>query len=158
MAGLFRDTFFGHCVRLITRGKVFQYPEEVDPSIWTKYVHAEKSANMAQYGQTTVPEGSSRKSLGQGPRLQPRDSRSSSATEVDHEVIANSSHERHIDPEKGKDHYIVDWYGPNDPEVRKTPVDLEYRPVSIAVHLICCRTLETGLGLKSSLSPLRFAF
>ena len=55
MKELLRDTIFSHRVRLITRRKVFQYPEEVDPSIWKKYVHAKKSANMANHGQAAAP-------------------------------------------------------------------------------------------------------
>ncbi|KAK8055208.1 hypothetical protein PG993_000435 [Apiospora rasikravindrae] len=116
MEGLLRDTFFSHCLRVVTGGRVFKYPEEVDSSIWTKYVHAEKSANMAQHGQTTAPEGSFRDSPAQDPGQPSPGSRSSSATQLDHEAIANTNHKRHVDPEKGKDHYIVDWYGPNDPE------------------------------------------
>ncbi|KAK6842742.1 hypothetical protein PG990_005325 [Apiospora arundinis] len=117
MEGLFRDTFFSHCLRFVTGGKVFKYPEEVDSSIWTKYVNAEKSANMAQHGQTTAPERSSCEGLAeQDPQQLPANSRSSSATEVDHQAVSDSTHKRHIDPEKGKDHFIVDWYGPNDPE------------------------------------------
>ena len=158
MEGLFRDTFFSHCLRFVTGGKVFKYPEEVDPSIWTKYVHAEKSANMARYGQTTAPEQSGKdSSIEQDSRQLPPNSRASSATEVDHEAVANSSHKRHLDPEKGKDHYIVDWYGPDDPEVRNDDSQLHAHPW-YAVHLTFCRTRETGLDPRSSLSPLRSAF
>lgn len=117
MKELLRDSIFGHCLRLITRGKVFQYPEEVDPSIWKKYVHAEKSANIAKHGQTAAPVPSSQGNLGQNRQQSACQSGHSSATEVDHDALVSGEPSRHVDPEKGRDQYIVDWYGPSDPEV-----------------------------------------
>ena len=100
MSELLRDTAFSHCLRLVTRGKGFRYPEEVDPSLWKKYVHAEKSASTADRGQPASP------------------SARSSATEVEPDArLANDEPNRPVDPEKGGDPYIVDWYGPSDPEV-----------------------------------------
>lgn len=118
MKELIRDTIFSHCLRLLTRGKVFQYPEEVDPSVWRKYVHAEKSANMANHGQTTAPVPSPPpENPDQNRRQSASQSKHSSATEVDHAALVNGEPNRHVDPEKGRDEYIVDWYGPSDPEV-----------------------------------------
>ncbi|KAH9892942.1 MFS transporter [Xylariomycetidae sp. FL2044] len=115
MKELVRDTIFSHVLRLLTGGRVFKYPEEVDPSIWKKYVDAEKSANIARYGQTTaVPEG------GDGEEDvvndDGRESGSTLATRVDTDVLRNGIPNRTVDPEKGKDYFIVDWYGNEDPE------------------------------------------
>jgi len=49
MLELIRDSAFGHCVRLVTRGKYLQYPEERDPEIWKKYVSHEKSGYAAYH-------------------------------------------------------------------------------------------------------------
>ncbi|KAK6087022.1 multidrug resistance protein [Seiridium cupressi] len=116
MRELLRDTVFSHTLRLITGGRVFKYPEELDPSLWEKYVHSEKSANIAHHGQIEAPEPSSQENLANGERDESPYPRDSSATAVDHDTVANGERSRHVDPEKGKDYYIVDWYGPNDPE------------------------------------------
>lgn len=121
MIELVRDTVFSHTLRLITGGKVFKYPEEVDPSIWKKYVHAEKSANIAHHGQTDAPDSSSQNNDPEDTRAGMPDERRSSATAVDHDTVVHGEQNRKVDPEKGKDYYIVDWYGPNDPEVCTIP-------------------------------------
>lgn len=56
MADLIRDSAFGHCVRLVTKGKYLQYPEEQDADIWKKYVSHEKSGYAAYHGHTQPPE------------------------------------------------------------------------------------------------------
>ena len=52
-------------------------------------------------------------------------SRASSTTCIENEhhtnAALNNGRGRRIDPEKGRDLYIVDWYGPDDPEARRTP-------------------------------------
>lgn len=53
---IFRDTFFGHILRLATGNKVFQYPEERDPQLAGRHYNYEKTTNMARYGQPTVPD------------------------------------------------------------------------------------------------------
>ncbi|KAK8050322.1 hypothetical protein PG994_012052 [Apiospora phragmitis] len=143
MVGFMRDTFFVQYLRFVTRGKVFKYPEEVDPSIWTKYVDAQKSTNMAQHGQTTAPERASQENSAQDTPQLSADSHSTSATEVDHEAVANSSHKRHVDPEKGKDHYIVDWYGPNDPE---NPQNWSRPKKFFVTFEICLLTFSVYIG------------
>lgn len=35
---ILRDSFFGWCCRFVTGGRVFKYPEEVQPSIWQHYL------------------------------------------------------------------------------------------------------------------------
>ncbi|KAF4342725.1 Caffeine resistance 5 [Fusarium beomiforme] len=101
MKDLLRDTIFSHILRLLTNGKVFKYPEEEDASLWKKYIYAEKSANMARHGQTGDPENGNAAHDG-------RDSSSSTIV---------SPEGRIVDQEKVKDVYIVDWHGPDDPEI-----------------------------------------
>lgn len=80
-----RDTKFGHVVRLITKNKVLQYPDEVDPAKWQAVLSAkpnrERPFGEAE-GRTTVAASDSKLEKG--------------------EQAA----------------FLVDWYGPDDPEVR----------------------------------------
>lgn len=113
MKELIRDTIFSHTLRLMTGGKVFKYPEEEDSSLWKKYVHTEKSANMAKYGQVQPPEDSEQ----QAREPQTRSSSSSTVVPSRRSEGVNGASGHPIDKEKGKDVYVVDWYGPDDPEV-----------------------------------------
>jgi len=113
VADLIRDSPFGHIVRLVTRNKVFQYPEERDPGLWKKYVHEEKSGYMAHHGTVEPPEEESQ-DLNNARGVRARDSDSSARTEVGDGYNAASGAK--VDPEKGKDKYVIDWYGDDDPQ------------------------------------------
>lgn len=115
VADLIRDSPFGHIVRLVTRRKVFQYPEEKDPEIWKKYVNQEKSGYVAHHGNTSPPEEES-DDLRQARGVREREGSESSQTEVGDEH--NYASGAHVDPEKGKDKHVIDWFGPDDPQVR----------------------------------------
>lgn len=126
MAELFRDTVAGQLLRLITGRRILQYPEERDSSIWQKYLNPEKSANIAMYG-STEPSSSEKKQeleneAHSSNKTRPTPERnspsaSSSSTTVDDEnVIMNTLSKTAVDPEKGRDADIVDWYGPDDPD------------------------------------------
>lgn len=134
MIELIRDTAFGQLVRLVSGNKVFQYPEEIDPSIWTRFIDEEKSGYLAHHGDTNPPDdgavmpgiGGIRTREGQfalqipaSRQNQPRRSKrseESSRTRVgdENEHINNASGVK-VDPEKGRDLHLVTWYGPNDP-------------------------------------------
>jgi DHA1 family multidrug resistance protein-like MFS transporter len=116
VADLIRDSPFGHTVRLLTRNKVFQYPEERDAEIWKKYVNQEKSGNMAQHGSPEAPEGRN-------------SSDSSSQTQVGDGV--NEASGVRVDPEKGKDKHVIDWYGADDAQVSLTPFPTSSRTLLI---------------------------
>jgi DHA1 family multidrug resistance protein-like MFS transporter len=85
----FHTTIFGQLVRLLSGGKRFRYPDEVDPFLWKKAVRQDtlqhtnaspkESANDIQDGQVPPKGGLVRKD------------------------------DQHI--------LLVDWYGPDDPEV-----------------------------------------
>ncbi|PSR79988.1 putative caffeine resistance protein 5 [Coniella lustricola] len=124
MKDLVRESFFGQCARLITGGRVLQYPEEEDPSIWQRYVHAEKSANMGLYGTTERPSSSSSaQNQNEEKKKKTRKSDEDDGASNDSGYGANGEqtprraggHQKYIDPEKGRDVHVVDWYGPDDP-------------------------------------------
>jgi len=116
VADLIRDSPFGHIVRLVTRQKVFQYPEEKDPSLWKKYVHEEKSAHMAHHGTAESPEEDTDE-LNNLRGVRTRDAADNSSDSS--RTIADGYNEAsgaRVDPEKGKDKHVIDWYGPEDPQ------------------------------------------
>lgn len=121
MSELLRDTALGHFLRLVTGKKVLLYPEEKDPEVWKKYVNKEKSANMATHGQVEPPEDDEKKdeSAPQSRSPSRTPSSGSSSTIRDDSGQVNEASGRPIDPEKGQDSFVVDWYGPDDPEVRE---------------------------------------
>jgi DHA1 family multidrug resistance protein-like MFS transporter len=117
VSDLIRDSPFGHIVRLVTRRKYFQYPEEKDHEIWKKYVNEEKSGYMAHHGTAEAPEEESDE-LNQARGLRAREgdnSETSSRTHVGEGY--NEASGVRVDPEKGKDKHVIDWYGPDDPQV-----------------------------------------
>ncbi|KAL6708500.1 GTPase-activating protein [Coniothyrium glycines] len=117
VADLIRDSAFGHVVRLVTKNKAFQYPEEKDPSLWKKYVSEEKSGHAAYHGSTEAPEGKeSIDALNDARGISQREnnSRTSSQTHVGEDC--NEASGVKVDPEKGKDLHVIDWYGDNDPQ------------------------------------------
>ena len=119
MLDLIRDSAFGHIVRLVTRNKYLQYPEEKDPEIWKKYVSHEKAGYAAYHGATQPPENADEiDELTQAHGVRSRDDRHDSETSS--RTIGNGVNEAsgvRVDPEKGKDLHVVDWYGPDDPQV-----------------------------------------
>lgn len=54
MTELIRDTVFGKCLRLVSRGKILPFEEERDPGLVERYIDKEKSRRMAHHG--TVDE------------------------------------------------------------------------------------------------------
>jgi DHA1 family multidrug resistance protein-like MFS transporter len=46
---IFRDSVFGHLVRVATSDKFFYYDEERDSSLWKKFVNEGKSGNLAHH-------------------------------------------------------------------------------------------------------------
>lgn len=141
VADLIRDSPFGHTVRLLTRNKYFRYPEEEDPNLWKKYVNQEKSGYVAHHGNTSPPEEESEE-LRQARGVREREDSESSQTEVGDDY--NYASGVRVDQEKGKDHHVIDWYGPEDPQVLQS-----FKPKDIT--LILYRTLATGVVGSDSL-------
>ena len=131
VADIIRDSFFGHVVRFASRNKVFQYPEEKDPSVASRYYNTEKTRNIARYGTTTVPEKaeqeeeSNAESPPESTNASKERQHDSGASDSDESQSTRIQMDRQVsnvtgtpvDPEKGRDLTVVDWDGPNDPEV-----------------------------------------
>ncbi|OTB08322.1 hypothetical protein M426DRAFT_7649 [Hypoxylon sp. CI-4A] len=88
MATQLRDTEFGHLVRLLTHAKYLRYPDEIDSSLW-------KSATQGNTTPTCTPLGEHENDARP---IGLQNLGSSNAAENDRQV------------------YLVDWYGPDDPE------------------------------------------
>ena len=120
MADLFRETIAGRLVRLATGSKFLKYPEERDPSLIEKYINPEKSGRLARTGTTQSKDPGKEKEEGLQSSHRPS-SRSSSDTQVDSgeqdNALVNVPSGVKVDPEKGRDGHVVDWYGPDDLEV-----------------------------------------
>ena len=141
MSELIRDTVFGHAVRFITNGRVLQYAEEKDPSLWKQYLDRNQTKNMALYGhpddqtpeekqepqsspvseaQSTVNVNVNGNSNGNGNLSEATRPETSSPPRSGHGEYQLSSTitGQRIDSEKGRDTTMVTWFGDNDPEVR----------------------------------------
>ena len=101
MAVQIRDTPFGHLTRLITKNAIFQYPEEVASNTLVTNKKQEKDdlADPRRY------------------QPSPGDVESAAATEAFEDKADKA--------EATKDKYLVDWYGPKDPEVSRTRSNLK---------------------------------
>ncbi|KAI4214458.1 MAG: hypothetical protein LQ351_002875 [Letrouitia transgressa] len=106
MAELIRDTVFGHLLRLATRGRVLQYAEQKDPSLWRAYLSDEKTRGMAHHGQPDP-----------APHNEPvPSSEDSSRTRAEDDQHTNEATGQRIDTEKGRDMNVVEWFDENDSE------------------------------------------
>ena len=90
-----RETQFGHLVRFLSGHKLFRYPDEIDPSLWKNSLQRDTTSTSTWSGEQT--NASTKECDTQDGGLQDR----------------SGSHV----VEDGKDIYLVDWYGPDDPEV-----------------------------------------
>jgi MFS transporter, DHA1 family, multidrug resistance protein len=183
MLDLIRDSVFGQLVRVGSGNKVFQYPDEKDPSIRDKYINREKSANLAVHGTVQPPHSDkeeeddtppSRTSseltdlksdadpptnppagLAPSDTLQQITSHTNSflgELEKSNSRVSrvNTASGKPVDPEKGRDIHLVDWYGPDDPEVDHTHRDVD----STLTHH---RTLRIGPERRSFGSHSKYA-
>ena len=138
MSDLIRDTVFGHLVRFITKGRVLQYIEEKDPSIWKQYINRDQTKNMALYGHPhddTPDEKQERESSPasetqsnvtgdiSGAKMSGRSSQTN-AEDGEHQLSSAITGLK-IDPEKGRDTTMVTWFGEDDPEVRNVEYPVE---------------------------------
>lgn len=154
VGNLIRDTAFGQIVRLATRNRVFQYPEEQDSEHWKNYLNEEKSGNIAQHGTTEPPENEPQDTSQNATEMHTRDEQANNGGEsrdsMYTDVTYNEASGVQIDQEKGRDKNVIDWYGPNDPEVRACG----RRPKSTTM-LKLDRIQGTGPRQRSFLSPVK---
>jgi MFS transporter, DHA1 family, multidrug resistance protein len=124
---LIRDSAFGHLIRLASRGKYFQYAEEKDSSLWKKYVNEKKSGYLAHHGDTSPTGDGSEDELSGAHGLRTREAGSGSSSQDQLPDDGNTYNEAsgvRVDTEKGKDQHVIDWYGPDDPDVRSVETAL----------------------------------
>ncbi len=108
-----RDTQLGRLVRFVSRGKLLQYPDEVDPSL---YRNRGSSPVRTRRSSREEPQPDT-------PSLKDSEEPTTPIA-VDAGVDGGPvppSTEPKSEPngfvEQGRDIYLVDWYGPDDPEV-----------------------------------------
>lgn len=128
-----RDTAFGQIVRLITRNRWPQYPEEKNLESWKKFVDEKKSGNLARYGTTSPRDEESSGADQDYPHLGGVRTRDAAADSKEKEESGDGESDKSdsdfptdgtynvasgykIDPDKGRDLHLVDWLE-NDPEV-----------------------------------------
>lgn len=126
-ADLIRDTAFGQIVRVITRRKFLQYPEEKDPELWKKWVSEEKSGNAARYGAVEPPAEEEDDEKSEYEKRKPEDRRdreqstadsaATSQTRIPEDATVNETSGVRVDPEKGMDKTVIHFL-PDDPGVR----------------------------------------
>jgi len=122
---IIRDSFFGHLLRIVFRNRILRYPEERDAALAGRYYHYEKSSNMAKYGQTTVPRDEEKSSASSSERKIASPSEGNSELNVPNPKANHDERDENVsniaktpvDSEKGRDVTVIDWDGPNDPEV-----------------------------------------
>ena len=128
MRDLIRDTACGQLIRLISGNKFLKFPEEEDPSIWTRFIDEKKSGYLAHHGDTEPPEdGAEMEGLGgvrtrenqyafyTPPRLFSLE-RTASYNSRAGSVRINEASGIKVDSEKGRDIHLVTWWGDSDPE------------------------------------------
>ncbi|CZR60891.1 related to FLR1-Putative H+ antiporter regulated by yAP-1 and involved in multidrug resistance [Phialocephala subalpina] len=147
MKELFRDTVTGHALRLLTNGKVLQFEEERDPSLWKRYVNKEKSGRMAHHGHTGEPEEKDEEAGNADGQQQNADSasRESSDTQVcsPENTRRNEASGVMVDPEEGRDATIVTWFSEDDPE---NPMNWSMGKKHFVTFLICLLTFSVYIG------------
>lgn len=117
MASLLRDSSFGNLCRILTNGRVFRYQEEIHPELWHRYVNTEKSANVARHGRTGSRDSSDDLNDSSHAESPPRVTNVPSRSwEEDGQIFQGMTGEE-VDPEKGLNVLIVDWWDDKDPEV-----------------------------------------
>ncbi|MCJ1322095.1 hypothetical protein MMC15_007440 [Xylographa vitiligo] len=139
MSELIRDTAFGHLLRYLSGGQLLPYAEDRDPSLWKRYVHDGKTIRMAHHGHTGEEEAAGKSGESQSPEGISRDS---STTRRESNTQTNALGHQ-IDPEKGRDTNVVDWYGDDDPE---NPMKWSLFKKALVTFEICLLTFSVYIG------------
>lgn len=119
MSEIVRDTVFGHLLRLATKGRVLQYAEERDATLWKQYIDRDQTKNMALYGnpEGVAAEEYQKEQVAGGPSEDSSSTQSANAGQREHGQLSSTITGQRIDTEKGRDTAMVTWYGDDDPEV-----------------------------------------
>lgn len=148
VADIIRDSVFGHAVRLATGNKYFQYPEERDPEYWKRYINDEKSAELATLGKTRtqLAREQAEKGSEDTPKAEKEEENDLTAAPNDSSSTLtedNNNQIKRVDPEKGVDTAIVDWWGPEDPE---NPQNWSRAKKFFVTFEICFLTFSVYIG------------
>lgn len=104
----FQTTTFSRLVRAISRGTKLRYPDEIDPSLWKVAIGRHTLDDQLKHTQGTSPNGSA--SI-DSDVVEGVPDKELSASEMDGEAWKKEK------SESDRSVVIVDWYGPDDPEV-----------------------------------------
>ncbi|ETN43820.1 uncharacterized protein HMPREF1541_11144 [Cyphellophora europaea CBS 101466] len=140
MSGFFIDTTAGQIVRLVSGSRFLKYAEERDPSLIEKYINPEKSGNLARTGTTRSDRAPSTEKDVNPESDSPS---SSSSTLHDPNALVNVPSGRPVDPERGRDGHVVDWYGPDDLD---NPMNWSRPRKFYATFCICFLTFSVYIG------------
>lgn len=122
MASLIQDSIAGHAIRFLSKGRVFKYAEERDPSLWKQYTNKEKSSRMAYHGRMDSIGEADGITDGVTPRSS-RCSRIESMGRIPSSAWSDRGNRfqgltgMRINPEEGKDIHLIDWWDDKDQEV-----------------------------------------
>lgn len=112
--------------------------------MYGKFINREKSGNMARYGQPNPPEDEEKEEKQDDNQDRSRhNSESSDPTLRGEGTTVTSASGMAVDPEKGKDVNLVDWWGPNDPEC---PTNWSQGKKFFVTFLICLLTTSIYIG------------
>ncbi|KAF2813263.1 MFS general substrate transporter [Mytilinidion resinicola] len=145
VSDLIRDSAFGHLVRLATGNKYLTYAEERDPSLWKKYVNEVKSRNFAHHGHAgdVSDDDAGTREARHVSEDSEKDLSDSERPGQPKEGIPNLASGVKLDPEKGRDIHLIDWYGPDDPE---NPRNWSHAKKYFVTFEICLLTLSVYIG------------
>ncbi|KAJ5909773.1 hypothetical protein N7504_004416 [Penicillium tannophilum] len=125
-----RDTAFGKLVRLATRSKFMQYPEEKDTSLWTEYLKTERKDEAASSMTETEGDVEDLEALGIFTVMSQASSRSRRMSSASTVGGANQS-------------IVISWRGDDDPE---NPQNWSTIKKSFVSSLICFLTFAIYVG------------
>ncbi|KAI9839881.1 MAG: hypothetical protein M1819_000073 [Sarea resinae] len=149
MTELIRDTVFGHLLRLLSGGRLLPYAEDRDPALWKKYVNEEASGRLAHHGHLerhgTESDTEDRpiEGIGIAKREENGLPLADSSPSDSSDLAFNEASGVKVDPEKGKDYNVVDWFGPDDPE---NPLNWSHTKKVFVTAEICLLTFSVYIG------------
>ncbi|TPR01337.1 Sugar (and other) transporter family protein [Aspergillus niger] len=141
MSCLIQDSVFGQFIRLVSRGRYFRFEEQKDPSLWQQYINLDKSGCMAYTGRPDADE------VPEPERFSAADTES--MTRVPSTAWSHNGRRYQgitgaaIDPEKGRDVTIIDWWDDHDPE---NPQHWPLWKKVVVTFEICLLTFSVYIG------------
>ena len=107
MAELIRDTVLRQFLELVFGRKISSHPQDEDPSMWKQYLRPGDVGYLMYHGYRAEGVPNEQQEL----RDRRNWSQNTSETLVGDERRREAEN---MDPEKGRDVHVIDWYGKND--------------------------------------------